>query len=75
MDLLTEYTTLEESLVDRVIAMEDLGWTKISGANFDDDGLDLSTLKRISRNLRELTGTHPLFTRGDQLRNAYVFCR
>ena len=75
MDLLTEYTTLEESLVDRVIAMEDLGWTKISGANFDDDGLDLSTLKRISRNLRELTGTHPLFTRGDQLRNAYVFGR
>lgn len=66
---------LSESLVDRVLAMEDLGWTTLISGDFETDGLTLEVLKRIHRNLRELTATHPLFTRGDHLRGAYIFGR
>ena len=66
---------LSESLVDRVVQMEDIGWKDLFGGQTDDDGLDLDTLKRISSQLRELTATHPLFVRGDHLRGAYVFGR
>jgi len=66
---------LSESLVDRVVQMEDVGWRKIFGSPDDDEGMDLDTLKNISAQLRELTATHPLFTRGDHLRGSYVFGR
>ena len=66
---------LSESLVDRVLAMDNLGWASLVSGNVEDDGLDLDTLKRISKTLRELTASHPLFTRGDHLRGAYIFGR
>ncbi len=73
MDFLS---SLDESLADRVLALDDLGWTSVFSQQLnDDEGLDLDTLKRVSRNLRELTATHPLFTRGAELRGAYVFGR
>lgn len=76
MDVAEELTMLSESLVDRVLRLEDLGWQSISGFGTDNSGgLDLGTLKNISQQLRELTATHPLFRRGAQLRNAYVFGR
>ena len=75
-DVLQEMQMLEESLVDRVLQLEDLGWQTVAGFGQDDTGgLDLATLQNISQQLRELTATHPLFRRGAQLRNSYVFGR
>lgn len=66
---------LSESLVDRVLATENLGWSTLLDGQMDNEGLDLDTIKRVSKQLRELTATHPLFTRGDHLRSAYIFGR
>lgn len=67
---------LSESLVDRVLQMDNIGWKSLNGLDSDEDGgLSLTSLKEISVSLRELTGSHPLFRRGAQLRNAYIFGR
>ena len=68
---------LEEALVDRLLKLEDLGWTKLNqwtdGA--ETGGLPLKDLQELSQQLREITASHPLFKRGVQLRNAYIFGR
>lgn len=75
-DLRQEIEFLSESLVDRVIRMDDVGWKRLEGMDTDGDGgLTLDAIKTISEQLRELTASHPLFRRGAQLRNAYVFGR
>lgn len=75
-DLEQEMMLAQESLVDRVLKLDDLGWASLDGfQNGGEQGLDLNTLQGISENLRELTATHPLFRRGAQLRNSYVFGR
>lgn len=68
---------LEEALVNRVLRLEDVGWKRLDawsdGAN--DTGLPLGDLKELSTQLRELTASQPMFRRGAQLRNAYIFGR
>lgn len=71
-----EIQFLSESLVDRVLKMDDVGWKRLEGMDTDNDGgLTISALQNISDQLRELTAAHPLFRRGQQLRNAYIFGR
>lgn len=75
-DIHEEMQMLSESLAERVLRLDDLGWKTIDGFDTDDTGgLDLNSLQNISEQLRELTATHPLFRRGAQLRNAYIFGR
>lgn len=72
----THVEFLEESLADKVMALDAAGWNTLSGAdNMDDGGLSLETLHSISEDLRDMASTHPLFVRGAQLRHAYVFGR
>lgn len=68
---------LEEALVDRILRAEDIGWKRLDQWVTDDDteGLTLEALQDLSTQLRELTASHPLFRRGAQLRNAYIFGR
>ena len=68
---------LEESLRERSLQIEDVGWQRIGELGNSDfkDGLDLATLKLVSTKLRELVDSHPLFKRGAQLRNSYIFGR
>ena len=68
---------LEESLRERSLQIEDVGWQRIGELGNSDfkDGLDLTTLKLVSAKLRELVDSHPLFKRGAQLRNSYIFGR
>ncbi len=71
------YSEMEEALIDRVLRLEDIGWTRLdaftNGA--EDSGLGLLDLQELSRQLRELTASQPMFRRGAQLRNAYIFGR
>ena len=54
---------LEESLRERSLQIEDVGWQRIGELGNSDfkDGLDLATLKLVSEKLRELVDSHPLF--------------
>lgn len=68
---------IEEALVDRILKLEDIGWTSLEGFSNNDntDGLSLTDLKEVSKQLREMLASHPMFRRGAQLRNAYIFGR
>lgn len=68
---------LEESLVDRALALEDVGWKVISGYAHNDDGtgLKLENLHTLSEKLREMAASNPWHVRGSQLRHSYVFGR
>ena len=70
---------LEEALADRVFAFEDdKNWIPLLGGNRyepEDQGLDLESLHRISRPLREMAVANPWHIRGAQLRHSYVFGR
>jgi hypothetical protein len=65
---------LRESISSRMLALEDIGWDKISGSK-DDGGPGLSTLKTLIPNLRDMAAVNPLHNRGAQLRHSYVFGR
>lgn len=71
----THMEFMEESLTDKVMALDASGWTSISGWEDDSAGLSLTTLHSITEPLRDMASTHPLFVRGAQLRHAYVFGR
>ena len=67
---------LEESLSTKMLDLEDIGWTLISGGKpQDDDGPDLDTLQKLVPNLLYMAATNPLFVRGASLRHAYIFGR
>src|SRR5690349_16521573 len=68
---------LEESLADRLLRIEDMGWTVIFGGPEPDEdaGPTLSQLDTVSRQLRPEAATNPLHIRGAQLRHSYVFGR
>lgn len=68
---------LEESLTDRLISMEDIGWTKIFGGPKpdEDSGPTLEQLHEVAERLRPEAATNPLHIRGAQLRHSYVFGR
>jgi len=66
---------LEESLAKKVLDLEDIGWTKLTGRNDDGTGLTLDNLKELTENLRDMAAVNPLLKRGAQLRHAYVFGR
>lgn len=68
--------TLQESLARKMLDLEDLGWTLISGYKpQDSEGPDLEVLHKLVPNLRDMAATNPLFVRGAQLRHAYIFGR
>lgn len=72
-----ENEMLQESLADRILAAEDVGWKVISGyaANDDDTGLTLDNLHDLSEKLREYAASNPWHVRGAQLRHSYIFGR
>lgn len=71
-----EIETLKESMAQRMMDLDSIGWTKISDYSQDEeDGPTLDSLKVISPKLRELASTNPLHVRGAQLRHSYVFGR
>ena len=67
--------TISESLAHKLLALEDIGWTKLSGQADDSSGLTLETLHDLIPNLRDMAAANPLHKRGAQLRHAYVFGR
>lgn len=68
---------LEESLTDRLIQLEDMGWTQIFGGPQPDEesGPTLEQLTTLTKQLRPEAATNPLHIRGAQLRHSYVFGR
>jgi hypothetical protein len=68
---------VEESLAARMIALEDVGWTKIFGGPQpdEDSGPTLEQLHDVAEKLRPEAATNPLHIRGAQLRHSYVFGR
>lgn len=72
-----ENESLRESITDRALAMEDVGWKLIEGfsGDTDDTGLSLDNLHALSEKLRELAGSNPWHIRGAQLRHSYIFGR
>jgi len=66
---------LEESLAQKVLDLEDIGWTKLAGRNDDGSGPTLASLQTISPHLQDMAAANPLHVRGAQLRHAYVFGR
>ena len=68
---------LQESLADRILAAEDVGWKVISGyaAHDDDTGPTLDNLHELSEKLREYAASNPWHVRGAQLRHSYIFGR
>lgn len=68
---------LEESLAQRIIALDDLGWTRIfGGMDADEDaGPTIDQLHEVAEKLRPEAATNPLHIRGAQLRHSYVFGR
>ena len=75
--LRAENELLRESVVDRALDLEDIGWKVIEGyaRNDDDTGLDLDNLHKLSEKLREYAASNPWHIRGAQLRHSYVFGR
>lgn len=65
---------LEESLAQRVLQLDDIGWTPLN-PNSEDEGISLETLKNVTPRLRDMAATNPLHVRGAQLRHAYIFGR
>ena len=68
---------LQESLADRILKSEDIGWKIISGyaESDDDNGLRLQDLHTLSKSLREYAASNPWHVRGAQLRHSYIFGR
>lgn len=69
-----ELYKFRESLRNRMLALEDIGWSPVDNVS-DDDGPDLDTLKNLAPKLREMASTNPWHIRGAQLRHSYVFGR
>lgn len=66
---------LEESLAQKMLALEDIGWEPVYGKKNEDRGLTLENLHEVTPRLRDMAATNPLHKRGAQLRHAYVFGR
>jgi hypothetical protein len=68
---------VRESLIKKMMDIEDIGWKSLFGSSYDEDdsGLDLDSLHSLSRRLRDEAVTNPLHVRGAQLRHSYVFGR
>ena len=73
--LTAKIESLQESLTDRALELENVGWTSLNGYQQRDDGLSLENLHSLSERLREMAATNPWHIRGAQLRSAYVFGR
>lgn len=69
----TKLTMLEESLADKVAALDASGWHDLDAFSRSNEGLDLNTLHTLSERLREMAASNPLHVRGAQLRFSYVF--
>jgi hypothetical protein len=69
---------LEENLAQRIIALDDVGWTRIFGDGLmpdEDSGPTIEQLNSVIGKLRPEAATNPLHIRGAQLRHSYVFGR
>jgi hypothetical protein len=68
---------LVENLSRKMLELEDIGWTPLTGNTFQDEdsGLELDALHTLSKRLRDEAVTNPLHVRGAQLRKDYVFGR
>lgn len=69
---------VEESLAKSIIALDDLGWTRIFGDGMTPDessGPTIEQLNAVIEKLRPEAATNPLHIRGAQLRHSYVFGR
>jgi hypothetical protein len=71
-------TELNESLASKLMQLEDIGWTPLTGNLFENDeaaGVPLETLHDLAPRLRDEAVTNPMHVRGAQLRHSYVFGR
>lgn len=64
---------LEESLADKVAALDATGWRDLEEIGESNDGLSLASIHTLSERLREMASANPLHVRGAQLRFSYVF--
>lgn len=74
LEELEEYR-MRESIRNRMLDLENIGWAPLEGLSEEDDGPDLDSLKKISPKLRDMAATNPWHIRGAQLRHSYVFGR
>lgn len=68
-----EYDSLEESMNDLSLRIEDIGWTRISAMGTDGSGFDLKNLKTVAEPLSDMLESNVLLQRACDLRHAYVF--
>ena len=67
-------TQLEESLADKIAALDSVGYTELGEAfSKTEQGLEMNTIQTVSKHLREMAASNPLHIRGAQLRFSYVF--
>lgn len=72
----TEIQLLKESVTQKALSLEDIGWIQIYGQKMSDEaGLDLDALHEITKDLRDMAAVNPLHKRGAQLRHSYIFGR
>lgn len=63
---------LSESINELASRFQGPGWDFMSSFG-EDAGITLDNLKRISEQLKDMTATHPLMSRGDSLLSSYIF--
>ena len=64
---------LSESMSDLRIAIEDIGWAPLGGANEGTHELPLTHLKRLSELCRAMTTVNPLVKNGVQIRTSWIW--
>lgn len=63
----------EESIRHASLAIEDIGWKPLGGANDPETGLDLDHIKEVSKVTQALVTVNPLAKRGIGVRTSYVW--
>ena len=77
-DLSAQMELMQEALSERVLQMENVGWTTPSSVSMTEDdtgGPSIAFLQELSERIRPLAAEDALFRRGSQLRNSYIFGR
>src|SRR4029453_5095318 len=64
--------TLQESMADVVLALDDVGWRPL-GANEDANEIKLDTIKNVAQTTRGLVAINPLIKRGVAVRTPFIW--
>lgn len=66
------FETLQESMADVVLALDDVGWRPL-GANEDATEIKLDTIKNVAQTTRGLVAINPLIKRGVAVRTTFIW--